>query len=80
MDVPNIPEDLNNLEVGGVVINPNKVTYFIGKENLFATEIPGMAIWREKFFAFQSANSQDATTYFQLPKSRVMEIGIQVEL
>ena len=56
------------------------VTYFIGKENLFATNIPGMALWREKLFAFQSANSQDATTYFQLPKNRVIEIGIQVEL
>ncbi len=80
IDVPNIPDELDKLKVGDIVINPNDVTYFIGKENLFATEIPGMAIWRERLFAFQSANSQDATTYFQLPKSQVMEIGIQVEL
>ena len=51
-----------------------------GKENLFASGLPGMAIWREKLFAFQSANSQDATTYFKRPKNRVMEIGIQIEL
>jgi KUP system potassium uptake protein len=80
IDIPNIPEELEGLQVGNFVIDASKVTYFIGKENLFATEIPGMAIWREKLFAFQSANSQDATTYFQLPKNRVMEIGIQIEL
>ncbi len=80
IDLPNIPEELNNLQIGDIVINSNEVSYFIGKENLFASEIPGMAIWREKLFAFQSANSQDATTYFQLPKKRVMEIGIQIEL
>lgn len=80
MDAPNIPEEVDKIQVGGTVINSRDVTYFIGKENFFATEIPGMAIWREKLFAFQSANSQDATTYFKLPKHRVMEIGIQVEL
>lgn len=80
MDVPRIPDEIDGLQVGNVVIDSGSVTYFIGKENLFATDIPGMAIWREKLFAFQSANSQDATTYFKLPKHRVMEIGIQVEL
>ncbi|MDO9181911.1 MAG: potassium transporter Kup [Bacteriovorax sp.] len=80
VDEPNIPNELDNLQVGDILINSNEVTFFIGKENLFATEFPGMAIWRERLFAFQSANSQDATTYFQLPKKSVMEIGIQVEL
>lgn len=80
IDEPNIPKELDKLQVGEFLINLSEVTYFLGKENLFASEIPGMAIWREKLFAFQSANSQDATTYFQLPKKNVMEIGIQVEL
>lgn len=80
MDTPNIPDEVDKLQVGDTIINSREITYFIGKENLFATEIPGMAIWREKLFAFQSANAQDATTYFRLPKHRVMEIGIQIEL
>lgn len=80
IDVPNIPAEIEQLQVGNIVLNPKEVTYFIGKENFFATELPGMAVWREKLFALQSANSQDATTYFQLPKNRVVEIGIQIEL
>ena len=80
MERPNIPKELDQLRLGSILINPNEATYFIGKERLFATEFPGMAIWREKLFAFQNANAQDATTFFQLPRKRVMEIGVQVEL
>ncbi len=80
MERPNIPKELENIQIGNMLLNPNEATYFIGKERLFATEFPGMAIWREKLFAFQNANAQDATTFFQLPRKRVMEIGVQVEL
>jgi KUP system potassium uptake protein len=80
MEEPNIPFDLDGIMLGNLQFKENESTYFIGKENLFATNIPGMAIWREKLFAFQTANSQDATAYFKLPKDRVMEIGIQVEI
>ena len=80
MERPNIPKELDQLQVGDIKMNPNEATYFIGKERLFATDQPGMALWRERLFAFQTANAQDATTFFQLPRKRVMEIGVQVEL
>ena len=80
MERPNIPKELDQLLIGEILLNPNEATYFIGKEKLFATDKPGMEIWREKLFAFQTANAQDATTFFQLPRKRVMEIGVQVEL
>lgn len=80
MEIPNIPKELDQLQIGCCTLNAYEATYFIGKENLIASERPGMAIWREKLFAFQSINAQDATTYFQLPRKRVMEIGVQVEI
>lgn len=80
MERPNIPRELDQLKIGDIVLNPLEATYFLGKEKLFATDEPGMAIWREKLFAFLTANAQDATTFFQLPRKRVMEIGVQVEL
>ena len=80
MERPNIPKELDQLMIGDMLLNPLEATYFIGKEKLFATDKPGMALWREKLFAFQTANAQDATTFFQLPRKRVMEIGVQVEL
>lgn len=80
MERPNIPKEIDQLLVGDMLLDAYAVTYFIGKEKLFATDKPGMALWREKLFAFQTANAQDATTFFQLPRKRVMEIGVQVEL
>ena len=80
MDSINVPSELEGIKIDSISIDPNTVSYFLGKENLFATNIPGMSLWRERLFAFQSANSEDATTYFKLPKNRVMEIGIQVDL
>lgn len=80
MEIPNIPKELDQLQIGCCQLKAYEATYFIGKENLIASERPGMALWREKLFAFQSINAQDATTYFQLPRKRVMEIGVQVEI
>ena len=80
MEIPDITKVLNNIKLGNYTFNVFEATYFIGKEHLIASERPGMAIWREKLFALQTINAQDATTYFQIPKNRVMEIGVQVEI
>jgi KUP system potassium uptake protein len=52
----------------------------MGRETLMATERPGMALGREKLFAFLSRNAQPATAFFGIPPDRVMEIGTQIEL
>lgn len=80
MEIPDITKVLNNIQLGDFKLNAHEATYFIGKEHLIASEKPGMALWREKLFAMQTINAQDATTYFQIPKNRVMEIGVQVEI
>jgi KUP system potassium uptake protein len=41
---------------------------------------PGMALWRERLFAFLTRNAQPATAFFGIPPSRVMEIGSQIEI
>jgi KUP system potassium uptake protein len=56
-------------------------TYFLGRENLIATSRRrGMAVWREKLFAWMSKNSRAATSFFRLPPNRVVELGAQIEL
>ncbi len=57
-----------------------QVSFFIGRENIFATEMQGMAIWREKIFALQTRNETPATQYFDLPQDRVLEIVSQVAI
>ncbi len=80
LDLPNVPRDIRDLKFGNIEVDFSKISYVIGRQSLFATEFPGMAIWREKIFSLISRNEISATDYFQLPKDRVVEIGIQIEL
>jgi KUP system potassium uptake protein len=39
-----------------------------------------MAIWRERLFARLARNARRATRFFQIPPSRVVEMGAEIEL
>ena len=41
---------------------------------------PGMAIWREKLFAWMMRNAATPMEFFRLPTNRVVELGSQVEI
>jgi KUP system potassium uptake protein len=77
MEQPDAPKLLHD---AGLIGSLEHVTFFLGRENLIATEHPGMARWRVALFAFLSRNAQPATKFFSIPPDRVMEIGAQIEL
>ncbi len=80
LEQPNVPLEIENLMLGTLQISLDQVSFIIGKESLYATDLPGMAIWREKIFSIISKNEISASDYFQLPKDRVVEIGVQIAL
>jgi KUP system potassium uptake protein len=80
MENPDVPELLRNLELPGGRVDLDSTTFFLGRETLLATERPGMALWRERFFAWMMRNAQGAALFFRLPPNRVVEIGAQIEL
>lgn len=80
MEDPNVPRDLARARKLGLEYKSNETTYFLGREHLFASKTPGMAIWRENLFAAMSRNARTATDFFRLPPDRVVELGSQVEL
>ena len=80
MESPNVPRDLTLCRKQGLKLSPREVTYFLGRERVFATKRPGMAIWREQLFALMSRNSRSATDFFRLPPDRVVELGSHVEI
>ena len=56
-------------------------TFFLSRETIVAGERrPGMALWRDKLFAFLSRNALPATAFFQIPGNRLIELGAQVEI
>jgi len=80
MEDPNIPEALALARAGGLELDDNDVTYFLGRETLLVTKAPGMAMWRERLFVLMARNAVRATAFFRLPPERVVELGVQVEL
>jgi KUP system potassium uptake protein len=78
MQTPDIPHLLQHPELKDYSME--YVTFFLGRETVLPTKNPGMALWRERVFAFLSRNAQPATAFFGIPPSRVVEIGAQIEL
>ena len=55
-------------------------SFFLARQTLIASARPGMAIWREKLFAWMLRNAESAMEFFKLPTNRVVELGSQVEI
>jgi KUP system potassium uptake protein len=80
MEKPAVPAILESCAAHGLPIKMEETTFFLSRETILSTKMPGMAQWREKLFAFLSRNAQPATAFFGLPANRVVELGMQVEL
>jgi KUP system potassium uptake protein len=78
METPNVPELLEHAKFSSYSLE--YTTFFLGRETVLPTQHPGMALWRERLFAFLTRNAQPATAFFGIPPSRVMEIGSQIEI
>jgi KUP system potassium uptake protein len=57
-----------------------ETSFFVGRELPVPNVQPGIAIWREKLYAFMTRNAVPAWDYFQIPPKRVVELGTRVEL
>ena len=81
MQIPNIPQSFRRAKDFGLVIDPETVTYYLGRETL-VTGKHGLGVlgWREKLFAFMSRNAIRATDFYQIPADRAMEIGLRLRL
>lgn len=80
MDDPDVPAALLQARVQGLALDPDDLTYFLGRETIIVTHRKGMAMWREKLFVVMARNAIRATAFFRLPPERVVELGVQVEM
>ena len=81
MDEVDIPRDLASASSLGIAIEPMRTSYFLGREKLIAAkEVAGMALWRERLFAWMLQASESAMDYYRLPANRVVELGSQLRI
>ncbi|AHX14513.1 potassium transport protein Kup [Dyella jiangningensis] len=78
---PNIPLALSKCSKVGLPFDMMDTTFFLSRETIIAdARRPGMALWRDKLFAFMARNALPATAFFQIPGNRLIELGAQVEI
>ena len=80
MEEVDIPAALARAEGCGPVFRPMDTSFFLGRQTLIPSSKPGMAIWREKLFAWMVQNAESAMEFFKLPINRVIELGSQLEI
>ncbi|MFN8577210.1 MAG: KUP/HAK/KT family potassium transporter [Candidatus Sericytochromatia bacterium] len=81
MEIPNVPDIIKRAEEFGLMSPPESTTYYLGRETLvISPRRATMMNWRKTIFTFMSRNAQPATSYFSIPPSRVVELGMQIEI
>jgi KUP system potassium uptake protein len=80
MEDPDVPAVLSQTTKCGAQFKMMDTSFFLARQTLLSSSRPGMAIWREKLFAWMLRNAESAMEFFKLPTNRVVELGSQVEI
>ena len=80
MEEIDIPAALARADGCGPVFRPMDTSFFLGRQTLIPSSNPGMALWRERLFAWMVQNAESAMEFFKLPINRVVELGSQLEI
>jgi KUP system potassium uptake protein len=80
MEVPNVPKALAIARRLGWTFDIMSTSFFLSRRSVRPDARSGMPPWQDRLFIFLAQNADDASSYFQLPTDRVVEIGTQVSV
>jgi KUP system potassium uptake protein len=82
MDEVDVPRDIAGIAtICGGPLDMMRTSFFLGRQKLIAAkEVAGMALWRERLFAWMLKASESAMDFFKLPTNRVVELGSQLRI
>jgi KUP system potassium uptake protein len=79
MQTPNIPSELHQCAELGLALELDELHYVVNNLDLLAgRKREGMALWRDKLFAFLDRNTQDASAAYHIPIDQLMTVGQRV--
>ena len=64
----------------GWVFDIMSTSFFVSRRSIKVAAQSGMPIWQDQLFIALARNAYDATSYFQIPTGRVVEVGTQVSV
>jgi len=81
METPNLMKLLKLVEAQiGFEFDIMDTSFFLARESVVPSNIPGMSIWRENIFAWMHRNAAKPSDFFHIPANRVVELGTKVEI
>jgi len=80
METPNVSRGLTLAKKRGLAFDIMHTSFFLSRRSLIADGKWGMPLWQDNIFIFLSRNSTNATEFFRIPTSRVVELGSQMTI
>jgi KUP system potassium uptake protein len=78
METPSIPKIFDTCRRKDLNVEMSSTSFFLSRRSLRPTMKSELPTWQERLFIHLARAAQDATTYFQIPTDRVVEVGTQV--
>jgi KUP system potassium uptake protein len=78
METPSVPKIMDSCRRKDLNIDMGATSFFLSRRSLRPTTRSEMPRWQERLFIWLARSAEDATTYFQIPTDRVVEVGTQV--
>jgi KUP system potassium uptake protein len=80
-ETPDVTDVLKLIEQQhGMTFELMDTSFFLARETVVPTQLPGMSIWRERIFAWMHQNAAKPTDFFSIPANRVVELGTKIEI
>lgn len=80
METPDISHVIRHLKDQGIECRVEDITFFLGRETIVVRDPRGITGLKKQLFAFLSQNMLPATSHFNVPPNRVVEIGLRIQI
>jgi KUP system potassium uptake protein len=78
METPDIPAGLALLRLQGRMFDFPAASFFLSRRAIRPSARSTMPFWQDKLFVTLAKSASDATEFFHIPPSQVVEVGTQV--
>lgn len=80
METPNVIRGLTSARASGLRFDIMTTSFFLSRRALVPAGKSGMPRWQDLLFIFLARNAANATEFFHIPTSRVVELGAHVAI
>ncbi len=63
-----------------LTLSLSDTSFFLARDTIVPSNLPGMALWRERLFAWMMQNAAKPSDFFRIPPNRVVELGTKIEI